>query len=116
MKMPATLIDAISRAIAVPDIEAQPAVDRKGAPVLDPSFTMTERVPLTEDIDEHMQREVLPFAPDVTWDAAKAVTGYEIPFKRVFYTPEPVRPLAEIDADVAEVMGRLMDKFGQVRK
>ena len=116
VKMPATLIDAISKAIAVPDPDAEPAVDRKGNPVLDPSFTMTERVPLTEDIDEHMQREVLPFAPDVTWDAAKAVTGYEIPFKRVFYTPEPVRPLAEIDADVAEVMGRLMKKFGQVRK
>ncbi|MDC7105425.1 type I restriction-modification system subunit M [Corynebacterium striatum] len=116
VKMPATLIDAISKAIAVPDPDAEPAVDRKGNPVLDPSFTMTERVPLTEDIDEHMQREVLPFAPDVTWDAAKAVTGYEIPFKRVFYTPEPVRPLADIDADVTEVMGRLMEKFGQVRK
>ena len=116
VKMPATLIDAISKAIAVPTPDAEPAVDRKGNPVLDPSFTMTERVPLTEDINEHMQREILPFAPDVTWDATKAVTGYEIPFRRVFYTPEPVRPLAEIDADVAEVMGRLMDKFGQVRK
>lgn len=115
VKMPATLIDAISKAIAVPDPDAEPAVDRKGNPVLDPSFTMTERVPLIEDIDEHMQREVLPFAPDVTWDATKAVIGYEIPFKRVFYKPEPVRSLAEIDADVAEVIGRLMDKFGQVR-
>lgn len=116
VKMPATLIDAISKAIAVNDPDAEPAVDRKGNPVLDPSFTMAERVPLTEDIDEHMQREVLPFAPDVTWDADKAVTGYEVPFKRVFYKPEPVRSLAEIDADVAEVMARLMDKFGQVRK
>ncbi|MDK8659159.1 class I SAM-dependent DNA methyltransferase [Corynebacterium sp. MSK204] len=116
IKMPATLIDAISKVIAVNDPDAEPAVDRKGNPVLDPSFTMTERVPLTEDINEHMQREVLPFAPEITWDADKAVTGYEIPFKRVFYKPEPVRPLAEIDADVAEVMGRLMDKFGQVRK
>jgi len=116
VKMPATLIDAISKALAVNDPDAGPAVDRKGNPVLDPSFTMTERVPLTEDIGEHMQREVIPFAPDVTWDADKAVTGYEIPFKRVFYKPEPVRPLADIDADVAEVMARLMDKFGQVRK
>lgn len=116
VKMPTTLIDAVAKAVGVPDDTAEPAVDRKGNPVVDPSFTMTERVPLTEDIDEHMQREVLPFAPDVTWDADKAVTGYEIPFKRVFYTPEPVRPLAEIDADVADVMARLMEKFGQVRK
>lgn len=116
VKMPATLIDAISKAIAVNDPDAEPAVDRKVTPVLDPSFTMTERVPLTEDIDEHMQREVIPFAPDVTWDADKAVPGYEIPFKRVFYQPEPVRPLDEIDADVAEVMGRLMDKFRRVSK
>lgn len=116
VKMPATLIDAISKAIAVNDPDAEPAVDRKGNPVIDPSFNMTERVALTEDIDEHMEREVVPFAPEVTWDATKAVTGYEIPFKRVFYKPKPVRPLAEIDSDVAEVMGRLMEKFGQVRK
>lgn len=116
VKMPAGVIDAALKAVGVPDEAAEPAVDRKGKPVLDPAFTMTERIPLTEDVDEHMAREVQPFAPDVTWDETAAKVGYEIPFKRVFYTPEPVRPLEEIDADVSVVMGRLAEKFAEVRE
>ena len=76
---------------------------------------MTERIPLAEDVDEHMAREVLPFAPDVTWDEGGSKAGYEIPFKRVFYRPTPVRSLEEIDADVAVVMARLAEKFAEVR-
>lgn len=116
VKMFAGIIDAALTAVGVPDESAEPAVDRKGNPVLDPTFTMTERIPLTEDVDEYMAREVLPFAPDVTWDEDAAKVGYEIPFKRVFYTPEPVRPLEEIDADVSVVMRRLAQKFAEVRE
>ena len=116
VKMLAGIIDTALTAVGVPDESAEPAVDRKGNPVLDPAFTMTERVPLAEDVDEHMAREVLPFAPDVTWDEDAAKVGYEIPFKRVFYVPEPVRPLEEIDAEVSVVMGRLAEKFAEVRE
>lgn len=115
-KLPTTVVDAALKAVGVPDETAAPSVDRKGNPVLDPAFTMTERVPLTEDVVDHMAREVLPFAPDVTWDVSKSKVGYEIPFKRVFYRPAPVRPLEEIDADVAVVMGRLAEKFAEVRE
>lgn len=116
VKLPAGVIDAALKAVGMPDESAEPAVDRKGNPVLDPAFTMTERIPLAHDVDEHMAREVLPFAPDVTWDEAAAKVGYEIPFKRVFYTPAPVRRLEEIDADVSKVMGRLAQKFSEVRE
>lgn len=116
VKLPAGVIDAALKAVGVPDESAEPAVDRKCNPVLDPSFTMTERIPLAHDVDEHMAREVLPFAPDVTWDEAAARVGYEIPFKRVFYAPAPVRALEEIDADVSKVMGRLAQKFAEVRE
>lgn len=115
VKMLAGLIDAVLEAVGVPDENAEPSVDRKGNQILDPAFSMTERIPLTEDVDEHMAREVLPFAPDVTWDEEAAKVGYEIPFKRVFYRPEPVRSLEEIDADVAAVMGRLAEKFAEVK-
>lgn len=50
------------------------------------------------------------------WDASSAVVGYEIPFKKIFYKPEPARPLEEIDDDVAVVMERLIEKFKQVKK
>ena len=116
VKMLAGMIDAVLEAVGVPDENAEPSVDRKGKPILDPAFSMTERIPLTEDVGEHMEREVLPFAPDATWDEEAAKVGYEIPFKRVFYRPAPVRSLEEIDADVAAVMGRLAKKFAEVRE
>ena len=116
VKMLAGMIDAALEAVGVPDENAEPSVDRKGKPILDPAFSMTERIPLTEGVGEHMAREVLPFAPDVTWDEEAAKVGYEIPFKRVFYRPTPVRALEEIDADVAAVMGRLAEKFAEVRE
>lgn len=116
VKMLAGMIDEVLEAVGVPDENAEPSVDRKGKPILDPAFSMTERIPLTEDVGEHMTREVLPFAPDVTWDEEAAKVGYEIPFKRVFYRPTPVRSLEEIDADVAAVMGRLAEKFAEVRE
>lgn len=116
VKMYAGIIDSVLKAVGVPDETADPSVDRKGNPILDPAFSMTERIPLAEDVDEHMAREVLPFAPDVTWDESSSKVGYEIPFKRVFYRPTPVRSLEEIDADVDVVMARLAEKFAEVRE
>lgn len=116
LKMPVGLMTAIMQAMAVHDDSAPAAVDHKGQPVSVAGWKMTERIPLTEDVDEHMRREVLPFAPDVTWDESAAKVGYEIPFTRLFYVPEEVRPLAEIDADVQRVMGELMDMFQEVKR
>ncbi|MFV8394360.1 N-6 DNA methylase [Corynebacterium hindlerae] len=116
LKMPVGLIAKIMQAMAVHDDAAPAAVDHKGNPVSVAGWKMTERIPLTEDVDEHMRREVLPFAPDVTWDENAAKIGYEIPFTRLFYVPEEVRPLAEIDADVQRVMGELMDMFQEVKR
>ena len=49
------------------------------------------------------RREVLPYAPD-TWVAPDGVkVGYEISFNRYFYTPAPLRSLAEIRADIVAV-------------
>ena len=111
LKAPVGLIDAVMRAMAVPDESAPPAVDRKGNPVLADGWKITERVPMSEDLDEHMAREVLPFAPEAKWDESKAKHGNEIPFTRIFYVPEEPRPLAEIDADVQRIMGELAEMF-----
>ena len=79
-------------------------------------WKITERVPLSEDLAEHMAREVLPFAPDAQWDESKAKHGTEIPFTRIFYVPEEPRALDEIDADVQRLMGELADMFEAVSK
>ena len=116
IKVSVGLIDAVMKAMAVPDDDAPLAVDRKGAPVLADGWRIVERVPATEDLDEHMAAEVLPFAPGATWDESNAKDGNEIPLKRIFYVPEEPRPLAEIDADVQRIMGELAQMFEGVKE
>ncbi|MFI5436130.1 N-6 DNA methylase [Rhodococcus baikonurensis] len=114
LKAPIGLVDAVMKAMAEADDSAPVAVDRKGKPVIVDGWKVTERVLLTEDIVEHMQREVLPFAADAMWDTTRAKQGTEIPFTRIFYVPEEPRPLAEIDADVRRLMSELAEMFAAV--
>lgn len=114
LKPPMGLLDAVMNAMAVPDDSAPLAVDRKGKPVIVPGWKLTERVPLSEDLTEHMEREVLPYAPGAQWDGSKAKHGTDIPFTRIFYVPEEPRPLAEIDSEVEKLMGELGEMFRQV--
>jgi type I restriction enzyme M protein len=114
LKAPVGLVDDLMKAMGVPDKSAPLAVDRKGKPVIVPGWKITERVPLSEDLNEHMVREVLPFAPDARWDESKARHGTDIPFTRIFYVPEEPRPLSEIDSEVKKLMGELAEMFTAV--
>lgn len=111
LKAPLGLVDAVMKAVAFPDDSAPPAVDRKGAAVTSSGWKITERVSFSEDLAEHMAREVLPFSPDAKWDESKAKHGNEIPFTRIFYTPRAPRPLDEIDSEVQRLMGELAAMF-----
>jgi type I restriction enzyme M protein len=86
----------------------------KGQPQPDSSLRDTENVPLGEDVDAYFKREVLPHAPDAWIDHEKTKSGYEIPFNRHFYVFEPPRPLEEIDAELKEVTGRIMQMIGEL--
>lgn len=79
----------------------------KGQKQPDSALRDTENVPLSEDVEAYFRREVLPHAPDAWIDHAKTKVGYEVPFNRHFYVFEPPRPLEEIDAELAEVTGRI---------
>ena len=87
--------------------------DRNGNPEPDPQLRDTETVPLNEDVDDYMAREVLPHVPDAWLDESKTKISYEIPLNRHFYVYEPPRPLDEIDADLHdlehEIIGLLAD-------
>ena len=50
LKAPLGLVDAVMKAMAVPDDAAPLAVDRKGKPVIAHGWKITERVPLSEDL------------------------------------------------------------------
>lgn len=114
LKAPLGLVDAVMRTMAVPDDSAPPAVDRKGNAVISRGWKMTERVQLSDNLAEHMAREVLPFSPDAKWDEGKAKYGNEIPFARIFFAPKEPRALSEIDSEVKRLMGELGDMFRSV--
>ncbi|RMX10994.1 SAM-dependent DNA methyltransferase [Vandammella animalimorsus] len=88
----------------------------------DPALKDAENIPLKEDIVSYMQREVSPYVPDA-WidretvdeqDGGIGKVGYEINFNRVFFQYQPPRPLAEIDAELAEVEKRIMALLREV--
>ena len=66
----------------------------------DPDLRDTEQVPLQEEVEAFLRREVLPYTPDAWIDAAATKIGYEISFTQHFYKPQPLRPLDAIRADI----------------
>ena len=70
---------AVLAAIRVRDPGGEEVHDRLG-PIADSQLRDTENVPLDEDVEAYLQREVLPFAPDAWVDEEKERIGYEIPF------------------------------------
>jgi type I restriction enzyme M protein len=96
----APLKKAILNALSERDESADICHDSQGRPEADPQLRDTENVPLSEDIHAYFAREVLPHVPDAWIDENKTVKGYEISFTRYFYEYKPLRPLAEIRADI----------------
>ena len=88
----------------------------KGKPQPDAELRDTENVPLSEDVEEYFNREVLPHAPDAWIDEEKTKVGYEIPFNRHFYVFKPPRALAEIDAELKTVTDKILEMIGGLTK
>ena len=100
LKLDAPLMKAILAALSERDETASICLDARGHPEPDPDLRDTESVPLGEDIDEYVAREVTPYVPDASVDESKTKVGYEINFNRYFYKYVPPRALEEIEADI----------------
>jgi type I restriction enzyme M protein len=89
----------------------QPLIDDKGKVVKnkdgsikpDSSLRDSERIPLTEDIEEYYNREVKPHLPNSWMDRDKDKVGYEINFTKYFYKYKPLRSLENITNDLLEL-------------
>lgn len=92
------------RTLGSTDPEAPAVFATPGKPdsglVIDPVLTDTETIPMKEDIDEYIAREVLPFVPDAWRDPSKDKVGCEFPLTRLFYRYTPLRDSSEILADL----------------
>ena len=73
-----------------PAVWATPGKPESGF-VIDPALTDTETIPMKENIDEYIAREVLPFVPDAWRDPSKDKVGCEFPLTRLFYRYTPLR-------------------------
>ncbi|MBD2759641.1 SAM-dependent DNA methyltransferase [Yimella sp. cx-573] len=102
----------LAKLAAVADPDAPIITDRKGNALPDPDLRDYENVPLGEDVDEYLEREVHPYAPEAWIDHAKTKTGYEIPLTRHFYVYTPPRPVADLDKEIAEREARIRELLG----
>jgi type I restriction enzyme M protein len=110
----AALDKVLWASVSVPDPDGELQTDRHGKPLPDPDLRDNENVPLGEQVDDYLAREVLPHVPDAWIDHTKTKTGYEIPFTRHFYVYTPPRPLAEIDADIKTLEAEIQRLLGEV--
>ena len=99
--------------ITVKDPNANPIVGEADSELRD-----TEIVPFNYEggVATFIENEVKPYAPDVYYDEAKNVVGYELSFTKYFYQPVQLRTLEEITADIraieAETDGLLDEIIG----
>jgi type I restriction enzyme M protein len=109
---------AFRDAFAEIDPEAEPVIVKKtGAKIdyeADPKLRDFENVNLKEDVQQYLEREVLPHVPDAWIDHEKTKVGYEINFNRHFYRFTPPRSLAEIDADLKRAEDEILRLLREV--
>lgn len=104
------VLSALSERDETADIVRHP--DRGPEP--DSELRDYETVPLKDDIHAYFEREVRPHLPDAWIDESKTRLGYEIPFTRHFYQYKPLRPLAEIEADIRRLEGEVQLALAEV--
>jgi type I restriction enzyme M protein len=133
---------AVLSALSERDETADICRDKLGKPEPDPELRDTENVPLPVDgmepereyvfdgysidlgqsIIAFFEREVKPYVPDA-WinpnvrdakDGRIGKIGYEINFNRYFYTYQPPRPLAVIEAEIKALEREILAMLNEV--
>lgn len=102
--LPAPALKVVIDQMSVDDPEAEVFLGSKGDP--EQGDKDSERVPLTEDIEEYFAREVYPHAPDTQIGTGVKI-GYEVPFTRLFYKETNSRNVAEIDLDINNTIANI---------
>ncbi|MGN0422731.1 MAG: N-6 DNA methylase [Lachnospiraceae bacterium] len=105
------LIAKIANGLSEMDKTAEIQKDKKGNIIYDKDSKDTELVRYEEDIQDYMDREVLPYVPDAkaffeeNLGAKKPVikVGAEIPFTRTFYKYQAPKASKELEAQFVEL-------------
>ena len=114
----------LEKALGEADETAEKFLDDAGQDIPDPDLRDFENVPLQESVTDYFAREVLPHVPDAWINTSKrdeqdggvGVVGYEIPFTRHFYEYTPLRPLDEIEAEIAALETQIQGMLREAMK
>ena len=87
---------------------------KDGTPKPDSKLRDSERIPLTEDIEEYFSREVEPHLPESWIDLEKSKVGYEINFTKYFYQYKPLRSSEEITNDLLKLEEESQNLLNQI--
>jgi type I restriction enzyme M protein len=90
---------------------------KKGQKPYDPDLRDTENIPLAEDLNAYMKREVLPHVPNAyvneevrdEKDGQVGKVGYEINFNRYFYVYKAPRKPAVIAKEIGEMEKQFLE-------
>lgn len=113
------LIDKIADGLSEMDKTAEIQRDKKGNIIYDKETCDKEIVKYTENIEDYMAREVLPYVPDAQWfyeenlGAKKPIIkiGAEIPFTRYFYKYQQPQSSDELAMKFMEVEKSVNEKI-----
>lgn len=115
------LKNALISAFGVKNPEAN-IVEINNVVQMDNDLTDYENIPLKQDIQAYMEKEVLPHAPDAVIDTSYidekegqiGMVGYEINFNRYFYVFEQPRHPNEIMAEIKILSSEVTKLLGEI--
>lgn len=116
------LTDKIADGLSEMDKTAEIQRDKKGNVIYDKETYDKEIVKYTENIEDYMAREVLPYVPDAQWfweeniGAKKPIIkiGAEIPFTRYFYKYQQPQPSEELAVKFMELEGNVSERIKEL--
>lgn len=78
-ELPRSLWGRVRKAVAVSDAGGEVQTDQRGRTLPDPELAHTVRVPLGQDVEEFVQREMVPEPPDARPDLSSIKIGCALP-------------------------------------
>ena len=107
---------ALMSGLAERDQTAPIQTNPKGKTIPDTELRDSENVPLSQDVDEYIAKEVAPHLSEFWLDRSKDKIGYEVPFTRHFYEYVAPRPLQAIDSELNELLKEITSLLKDVEK
>lgn len=106
-RLRAPVLKALTAMCFERDPDAPPQTDGAGDVIADPALRDVESVPVLEDVEEYLDREVRPWAPDAYVSDVDGKVGYEIPITRLFHSPAQPDPSEDLKDEIRRLESAL---------